>query len=80
MAFAALPLHGGANQPNRFQLCRTFKICRTTETCVRVGLCSGGHGVPPLPLYGFIFITAETRVRIGLCMAGMEAATTQTDI
>ena len=47
--------------------------CIAAGTCVRIGLCSGGHGVPPLPLYGFIFITAGTRVLVGLCMAGVEA-------
>ena len=39
----------------------------TAETCVLIRLCSGGHGVPPLPLYGFIFITAGTCVLAGLC-------------
>ena len=44
----------------------------TAETRVLAGLCSGGHGVPPLPLYGFIFITAGTRDRVGLGLAGTE--------
>ena len=31
----------------------------TAETCVRVGLCSGGHGVPPLRLLEFYFLRSR---------------------
>ena len=45
----------------------------TAGACVRIGLCSGGHGVPPLRLYGFIFIAAGACIRVELCTAGAEA-------
>ena len=43
---------------------------RTAGTCVLAGLGTGGHGDPPLRLYGFIFITAGMCVRVGLCCGG----------
>ena len=45
---------------------RIFPFFCTAGTCVLVVLSSGGHGVPPLRLYGFIFITAGACVRNGL--------------
>ncbi len=52
---------------------RIFPFFCTAGACVLAELCTGGHGVPPLRLYGFIFITAGTCVCVELCMAGVEA-------